>query len=393
MAVYKQANSNNWWYKFTWNGEQIRESTKQANKRVAEQMESARKTALAKGEVGIRDRAPVPTLKDFAERDFLPFVRSNNAAKPRTVVFYENSTKHLTAFLKLARLPLDKITSDVVAEFVADRQRGNVQISTVNRELATLRRMFRLAQEWGKVTTVLPRVRLSPGENRRERVLSAEEEEAYLEAATELGHRSEAAYKNALTGIRARLRGEQPEKRDFYLLRDVASVLIDSALRPEECFRLKWAENVRDGAIEIHTGKGRGSRRRIPMTNRIVSILDMRRAGTTSDWIFPAATKSGHIEASTLKKQHAAALAAAKVTPFVMYTFRHTCITRWAKYMDSYVVHVLAGHTDMNTTKRYVHPDEVHIRDAMAKVSGGHRIGHSDEKSDLDQSGTEPTIN
>jgi hypothetical protein len=41
MAVYKQAKSKNWWYKFNWNGEQIRESTKQTNKRVAEQMEAA----------------------------------------------------------------------------------------------------------------------------------------------------------------------------------------------------------------------------------------------------------------------------------------------------------------------------------------------------------------
>jgi hypothetical protein len=33
MAVYKQIGSKNWWYKFTWNGQQIRESTKQTNKR------------------------------------------------------------------------------------------------------------------------------------------------------------------------------------------------------------------------------------------------------------------------------------------------------------------------------------------------------------------------
>ena len=35
MAVYKQPKSKNWWYKFTWNGDVIRESTKQTNKRAA----------------------------------------------------------------------------------------------------------------------------------------------------------------------------------------------------------------------------------------------------------------------------------------------------------------------------------------------------------------------
>jgi site-specific recombinase XerD len=36
--------------------------------------------------------------------------------------------------------------------------------------------------------------------------------------------------------------------------------------------------------------------------------------------------------------------------------------------MDPFTLHVLAGHTDMNTTKRYVHPSEADIREAMAKV-------------------------
>jgi hypothetical protein len=59
------------------------EPTKQTNKRIAEQMEAAHRTALAKGEVGIRDKKPVPTLRDFAERDFLPFVHATFAAKAK----------------------------------------------------------------------------------------------------------------------------------------------------------------------------------------------------------------------------------------------------------------------------------------------------------------------
>jgi integrase len=152
------------------------------------------------------------------------------------------------------------------------------------------------------------------------------------------------------------------------LRRDAATILIDSGLRPEECFRLRWADNIRDGAIEIHTGKGRGSRRRIPASQRVLAVLEMHRAGQVSEWIFPAPTKSGHVEASTLKKQHAAALKASGVTPFVLYTFRHTCITRWAKYVDPFTLHVLAGQTDMNTTKRYVHPSDEDIREAMNRV-------------------------
>ena len=84
--------------------------------------------------------------------------------------------------------------------------------------------------------------------------------------------------------------------------------------------------------------------------------------------MFPAPTRSGHVEASSLKKQHAKAVARAGVEPFVLYTLRHTCITRWAKHLDPYTLHLLGGHTDMNTTKRYIHPSEADVREAMGKV-------------------------
>ena len=80
MAVYRRGKI--WWYKFNWYGELIRESTKQSNKRTAEQMEAAHKASLAKGEVGIRDRKPAPTLKDFAEQDFKPYIESRFQDKP-----------------------------------------------------------------------------------------------------------------------------------------------------------------------------------------------------------------------------------------------------------------------------------------------------------------------
>src|SRR5580765_6023357 len=110
MAVYKRGKT--WWYKFNWNGETIRESTKQTNKRTAEQIEAAHKTSLAKGEVGIRDRKPVPALAHFMEQDFMPFVRTTKASKPNTIRFYKNSVANLKAYSKLAGLRLDEITTE-----------------------------------------------------------------------------------------------------------------------------------------------------------------------------------------------------------------------------------------------------------------------------------------
>ena len=156
MAVYKQAKSKNWWYKFTWNGEPIRESTKQTNKRVAEQMEAAHRTSLSKGEVGIRDKKPVPTLAKFAEVHFLPFVQATKAEKPRTITFYETTVNNLKSVGKLASLPLDRITSEALGEFAAMRQANGMKVSTINRELATVRRMFNLSKNGARLQHCCP---------------------------------------------------------------------------------------------------------------------------------------------------------------------------------------------------------------------------------------------
>jgi hypothetical protein len=109
------------------------------------------------------------------------------------------------------------------------------------------------------------------------------------------------SYRRALEGIRATERGEDPvEPRDPYLLRDVTTILIDFGLRPEECFRLRW-EHVQDGAVHIPFGKTANARRTIPLTQRTAAILEMRRAAAEGEWVFPAPTRSGHVEKSSLK--------------------------------------------------------------------------------------------
>jgi integrase len=106
----------------------------------------------------------------------------------------------------------------------------------------------------------------------------------------------------------------------------------------------------------------------------------MRRAHVVGPWIFPAPTKSGHIEPSSLQGQHAKACKLGGVEHFPLHTFRHTCLTRWAPFMDPWTLAYLAGHRDMSITKRYVHPQEYSTRAAMEKARvalSGHSSGHS----------------
>lgn len=378
MGVYKRGRV--WWYRFTWKGEPIRESTKQTNKRVGEQIEAAHKTSLAKGEVGIRDRKPAATIRQFANIDFLPFCRSTFAAKTKTLSYYENGTARLLEFAAIADESLDTITSEKIAGYGRRRQDAGMKVATVNRELQVLRRMFALATEWGKVERALPRVRMIPGEAHRDRVVSVSEEKAYFDATQAIGSASLEAYQRALVGIRASERGQVPVKpSDPFLLRDVATILLDCGIRPEECFRLRW-ENHQNGVIEITRGKTDNARRRIPLSQRAQSMLEMRRGEVEGPWIFPRSTRSGHIEPSSLQGQHAKACTIAKLEHFPLYTFRHTCLTRWAPFMDPWTLAYLAGHRDMSITKRYVHRQEYNTRAAIEKARAalsGHNSGHS----------------
>src|SRR5215471_16269341 len=82
MAICKRGKK--YWYHFTFNGKTVQKSTKQGNPRVARQMEAAHKTALAKGEVGLRERKPAPIQQDFAQQ-FIDAIQVRCEAKPRTV--------------------------------------------------------------------------------------------------------------------------------------------------------------------------------------------------------------------------------------------------------------------------------------------------------------------
>jgi len=88
-----------------------------------------------------------------------------------------------------------------------------------------------------------------PGTRHRERVVTPQEEARYLAAASDT-------------------------------LNAVASVLVDTGLRPEEFLRLRWESitlaNGRYGTLIATHGKTAAARRVLPMTPRVRNILESR---------------------------------------------------------------------------------------------------------------------
>jgi integrase len=178
----------------------------------------------------------------------------------------------------------------------------------------------------------------------------------------------------------------------------IASVLCDTGLRPEECFRLRWEAitwvNGRNGVLLVTHGKTAAARRVLPMTPRVRDILETRWEATgkpAEGWIWSAPTRSGHVESSSLKKQHARAFrilaeeAVKKngkpIRPFVLYSLRHTFLTRLGESgCDAWTLARIAGHSNVSMSSRYVHPSEDAVLTAMARL-GGHKIGHSQNRA------------
>lgn len=317
-------------------------------------------------------QTPVQTVAEFIDSRFEPWVKSTfEKTSPKTWLdYYRVGLRSIKAYQRLANMKLDQVNSEIVTAFAAHRQADGLQVSTINSSLRVLRRVLRIAVEWDALR-ISPKFKMLPGEKRRERVIRPDEEILYLSVATEPLH-------------------------------SVVVVLIDTGLRPEEAFRLRWDAiswtNGRNGTLLVTHGKTPAARRVLPMTPRVRCILETRwqSAGKpTEGWIWAAPTKSGHIEPSTLKKKHAkvfetlaakAKLESAKtVKRFVLYSLRHTFLTRLGESgCDVWTLARIAGHSSIRMSCRYVHPSEDAVLEAMARFGGGHKIGHSESQTETD---------
>ena len=100
-----------------------------------------------------------------------------------------------------------------------------------------------------------------------------------------------------------------------------------------------------------------------------LSEIERKKELERRGWLFPAPTRSGHMESSSVKKQQARVFRVTGIRPFELYCLRHTCLTRWAPKMDPFTLAYLAGHSDISITKRYVHPDDGTVRAAMERAA------------------------
>ncbi|MFZ0333742.1 MAG: site-specific integrase [Candidatus Acidiferrales bacterium] len=356
MAVFKRKGSPFYRFDFHFEGRRYQGSTKHKNLRAAERHESTLKVKLANSRSGFVERKPIPLFRDFAVQ-FLERVKPQIRPKAYSryavslgLRFGEDGKSNqredgLLAWFGVKRL--DEVAADEVERFKQARMEQGRSPSTVNRDLAALRRILLFAVKLDVISTtpfMAHKVKFLR-ENGRERTLNFDEERRYLAAAG------------------------QP-------LKDVATLVVEMGLRPGEACSIR-REDVHLYAstpfVHIPFGKTKNAVRDVPLTERAKEVLRRRLAGTKGEYLFPFRVGTGYDWSRPMCELHPAhyqALKESKIQPlFQIYDLRHTFGTRAIESgTDPLTLMRLMGHADLKTTQRYVHLSKRHLAEAQKRI-------------------------
>jgi integrase len=353
MKVYKPKNSSVYVYEFVYKGKKYHRTTKMRNKRDAENVAYAFHTALVKGDLGIGPPKQAPTLREF-RTDFINAVKADKPDKPKTVQFYTYSFDSLLEYQPLAGARLDDIDERLVQKFSVwalgrkcsrDEDR-TISVATVNRWRATLRKALRMALRWKLIPSVPPISRLK-GERVRTFVFTEEIRKKYDELAPEP--------LNSFVQLSCEIgicEGEMISLRkdDVHL-----------TSRPDD-----WGHY---GYVSIREGKTEYRKRSLPITAPVRSILKTWMANSKCDFVFTREDGVTPVSAWTVIQQQESMRRLLKLPwDAVVHSGRHTALTNLGLTgVDAFTLQRIAGHADITTTRKYVHPTPPVMKDAFRK--------------------------
>jgi integrase len=342
MHIFKRGSV--YWFECVFAGQRHQRSTRVKNQRDAKAIAATFYSSLAKGEVGITERKPsLPFARAMAR--FLDWSLEEHRAHPKTAERYRYSSAALLRYFR--EIPLNRISAESVESFKLNRagETGShterrLRPATVNRELACLKAVFNHAIKGdANLRNPVSRVKFLAEQNDQNRVVTYVEQETYLQKAT-------------------------PN------LKDVAILVVETGMRPEEVFNLKRDDvNLSEGFLTVHRGKTPAARRRIALTKAAAAMLKGRLgASVGSPYVYPHSDDPAR-PLPNVHGAHHRALRKSKVAPFRLYDLRHTWATRAAECgIDPVTLAAMLGHSRIQMVLRYAHPTQIHQTSAMERV-------------------------
>ena len=267
-------------------------------------------------------------------------------ARKRSLFEDKRILEHLKSVLG-ADTPLTDLTASRISEYKNSRlsvvrkigegdnasERG-LTAAAVNRPLALLRHLLRLAHEEWEVLQVAPRVRLEKEPQGRLRWLTQEEITQLLDAC-----------------------GKSRNKE----LRAVVVIALNTGLRLSELLGLNWIYvDLSRGVIRLEITKS-GRRREVPLNDdsyRALVSLTPKGEGRVFQTRF-------------IKTAYNNAVTVAKLDDVNFHTLRHT-FASWAimRGVTLKELQELLGHSSLAMTMRYAHLAPEHLRTAVGRLAG-----------------------
>jgi len=342
-TLFKKKGSRQWQMGVSVAGRQICRSAHTTNKGTAKKLLAQWETRVFEGRFQLI-KTNAPTFSEWADQFLLTIPHS------KTRFRYASSVNNMKP--KFGRLRLSQITPDLIEDFKDERlakrigqAKRSLGPATVNRDMAVLRRMLRLAERKRYIArTPFTEVEFLEERSirRKPHIATFEEEERILKVA-------------------------DPH------IRALAVLILETGLRSNrEALVLKWDDiDFDNDTIRVRESKTAAGIRNVPLSVRCkAELLAWRnRVGPEfSRYVFPN-MRNPEQHLTQIRKSWANALTAAGIPYFWLYNLRHTFASRLsaAGVSDLFVAQMI-GHSSPSIVQTYAKAIDEHRRDAIRKL-------------------------
>ena len=338
----KRKTAATWWVQYSVRGKRFRESSGSSNRVDAVKLLKRRIGDASQGRT-IGPQAEKTRFKQLTQL-LIDDYRANGR---RSLKRIKASVVHLLGFFG-DEFAMD-ITGDRVASYIAYRQDEKAAAATINRELAALKRAFRLGEKVGKVIQ-RPEVSMLREDNRRKGFFEADEYRAVLKHfPEELMPVIQTAY---ITGWR------------------IASEILT---------RQKHHVNLEAGWLRLEPGETKnGEGRNFPLTPELREVLaeqieKTRRIEQKTGRIIPSLFHRDGNPIRDFRGAWASACKSAGVPKRIPHDFRRTAVRNLERAgVPRSAAMAMVGHRTESIYRRYAIVDEAMLKEGAVKLAAFH---------------------
>jgi integrase len=335
-TLYKRGGSKYYWIGICHGGSQYCFSTGTANKVLARKILVLYEAEIVRGKFHLPAANP-PMFEDYSAT-YIELKKH-----PNTQRRYLSSINNFLPHFGTCRL--SDITAEAIESYKSTRLAEGVRAATINRDLAVLRNMLRIAER-KRLIGESPFRTVEFLEERKERrkghVMTFQEEDAILAVAE--AH-----------------------------IRMLLVLVVETGLRSnKEALQLRWADvDLDHDIVHVHVSKTPAGEREVPLSKRCkVELLRWREmfGPMFSPYIFPNIRQPAK-PLKDVRRAWKKALEAAKVEYFWIYDLRHTWASRMVQAGVSPIfVAQMLGHSTTSILNTYAKAIDEYRRDAVRKL-------------------------